>query len=289
MSYYISRGGQQYGPYSLADVQKYMAQGSISPGDFARTDTMTNWVPLSQLLAAAAGPSTPPPVQQPPVPQAPVQQAPVQQAPVQQAPAQQAPAQQQWSGYQPPQQQPQPQFQPQAQPQAAPYGQPAFAPGPVPGMQASTFGQGGGTVPPSLHWALVLVIAMVTCGLFGWVWMFIQASFLKKIRPASNVTMMYILGLALIFVGYAIAFGAAMARVPLVGMVGTLLDLGAFVVLIMAIFKMRSLLLEYYNTVEPINLRLSGVMTFFFNVYYFQYHFTRIAEWKRTGVLAPQQ
>jgi len=55
-----------------------------------------------------------------------------------------------------------------------------------------------------------------------------------------------------------------------------------------AIFKARSLLLEYYNTVEPINLRLSGVMTFFFNILYFQYHFTRIAEWKRTGMLSPQ-
>ena len=40
---------------------------------------------------------------------------------------------------------------------------------------------------------------------------------------------------------------------------------------------------------EPINLRLSGVMTFFFNILYFQYHFTRIAEWKRTGMLSPQR
>jgi hypothetical protein len=56
----------------------------------------------------------------------------------------------------------------------------------------------------------------------------------------------------------------------------------------MAVFQMRSSIENYYNTVEPINLRLSGVMTFFFAVYYFQHHFSRIANWKRTGYLQPQ-
>ena len=44
-------------------------------------------------------------------------------------------------------------------------------------------------------------------------------------------------------------------------------------------------MLNYYNSVEPINLRLSGVMTFFFNILYLQYHMTRIARWKQTGIL----
>jgi len=55
---------------------------------------------------------------------------------------------------------------------------------------------------------------------------------------------------------------------------------------LMGVFGMRRSLLNYYNTVEPIGLRLSGVMTFFFSVFYFQYHFTRIANWKQTGVLS---
>ena len=38
------------------------------------------------------------------------------------------------------------------------------------------------------------------------------------------------------------------------------------------------------DSVEPINLRLNGVMVFFFNVFYFQYHFARIRKWKTTGV-----
>jgi hypothetical protein len=45
-------------------------------------------------------------------------------------------------------------------------------------------------------------------------------------------------------------------------------------------------MLNYYNSVEPINLQLSGAMTFFFGIFYLQYHMSRIARWKRTGVLA---
>ena len=52
-----------------------------------------------------------------------------------------------------------------------------------------------------------------------------------------------------------------------------------------AIFGMRSSLVRYYNSVEPIGLRLSGVMTFFFSILYLQYHLSRIAAWKTTGVL----
>jgi len=38
---------------------------------------------------------------------------------------------------------------------------------------------------------------------------------------------------------------------------------------------MKSSIEEHYNTAEPIGLELNGVMTFFFNVLYFQYHFTK--------------
>ena len=57
---------------------------------------------------------------------------------------------------------------------------------------------------------------------------------------------------------------------------------------LVGVFQMKSDLEDYYNSTEPINLQLSGVMVFFFNVYYFQHHFSRIAQWKKTGVLSPQ-
>jgi hypothetical protein len=56
--------------------------------------------------------------------------------------------------------------------------------------------------------------------------------------------------------------------------------------MIVGFFSMRGAIQRYYNSVEPIGLRLSGVMTFFFNILYFQYHFRRIARWKITGQLS---
>jgi hypothetical protein len=55
--------------------------------------------------------------------------------------------------------------------------------------------------------------------------------------------------------------------------------------MILSIFGMRRSIENYYNTVEPIGLRLNPVMTFFFNTIYFQYHFDRIINWKTTGRL----
>jgi hypothetical protein len=48
---------------------------------------------------------------------------------------------------------------------------------------------------------------------------------------------------------------------------------------------MRRSMEDYYNSAEPVGLQLSGVMTFFFNVIYFQYHLNRIRQFKTTGVL----
>ena len=66
--------------------------------------------------------------------------------------------------------------------------------------------------------------------------------------------------------------------------IGYLMTLGVLVLYFIAVFGMRSSLHRHYNEVEPYGLRLGPVMTFFFAIFYFQYHFSRIARWKRTGV-----
>src|SRR5437016_3436056 len=61
MSYQVSRNGQLYGPYTLEDLQRYVATGNVAPTDLAKSEDMPDWVPVSQLLAAsgAAVPTTP--------------------------------------------------------------------------------------------------------------------------------------------------------------------------------------------------------------------------------------
>jgi hypothetical protein len=283
MNYWVSRGGQQYGPYSLSDLQRYVASGNILPTDMARNESMSQWLPVSQILAGGG--------QAPQTPQAP--QQPAQPSGLPQAYGQPAGPQQPY-GQQPGPQQP---YGQQAGPQG--YGQPSGAPGAYgqaggqqPYGQAPVYSQPGsampaqpqpvpvqgGPLPPGMQWPIVLLIAIFTCGIFSIVWMFIQANFVKQIRPASNALLFYAIG-----IGGILAMGLLIFARDLV-MLAPLINIGCSVMLILGHFQMKAALEDYYNNVEPINLRLNGVMVFFFNIFYFQYHFSRIREWKTTGV-----
>src|ERR1039458_5423049 len=135
MLYYVSRNGQNYGPYKREDLHRYVASGNVLPTDLAKSDEMADWIPVSQVLGASM-PAAPAPV--------------------------------------------------------VAYGAPVAA---YPAATAIY------PDPPNLHWALVLVIGMFTCGIFSIVWMFVQASWMRKVNPNSKALFYYIAG----FVVYAIA------------------------------------------------------------------------------------
>jgi GYF domain 2 len=242
MKYFIRRELNEYGPYTLADLQRYVSQGSILLTDLTRSEGMTEWVPVSQVIGNIPAPAAMPPIQS-------------------------------------------------AVPAAG--GTVYGASGTVYdgstsgyGMQASPVPMGG-PVPTDLHWAIVMVLCIFTCTLFGWAWLFVQAAFVRKIRPGSNGLLFAILGFACSFLGGVIN-GYVRVTNGHSNPSNPIFSLGAIVLVVIGLFQMKSDLEDYYNTVEPINLRLSGVMTFFFGILYFQHHFSRIAEWKKTGVLQPQ-
>ncbi|HKF23447.1 MAG TPA: DUF4339 domain-containing protein [Candidatus Angelobacter sp.] len=236
MKYYIQRGVNEYGPYTLAELQRYVAQGNIAMSDLARSEGMTDWVPVSQVLG-----DIPIPVTAPTVPAA---------------------GGTVYGG-------------------ASPYGTAA----PVV----------AGPVPTDFHWALVLLITLV-CYWFAVIWLFVEASFIKKIAPQSKGILLLAFAFAGAFVGLlTLAIAGEMDHgnsSPVASMVGLLILIVGCILYWVAVFSMRSDLEDYYNTTENIQLRLSGVgsalLTFFFAVYYFQWHFSRIAKWKKTGVLEPQ-
>jgi hypothetical protein len=159
----------------------------------------------------------------------------------------------------------------------------------------------GANQPPSLHWAIVLVVAAFSSGLFITVWAFIQANWIKSIDPASRATRDLIFGIVfpiagiIVFIPLAAVGGMKLSSdtssVVGMGSIGTglmvffALIVVGFIFNLKAFFGMRDSMLRYYNSTEPINLHLSPIMTFFFNVLYLQYHMTRIADWKRTGTL----
>ncbi|MCI0351414.1 MAG: DUF4339 domain-containing protein [Acidobacteriales bacterium] len=208
MNYYVKRGDQQYGPYSLADLQRYVQQGNIAPTDLARSEGMQNWVPVSQVLGNIAIPSAP-------------------------------------TGF--------------GATQAAP---------------AANLNP-----PPNLHWGVVLLLSIITCYIFYVIWLFVQAAWVKKIRPGSRAILYFVLYILLIFGAVAVEAQSPDSPLP------ALLYITAIVLAYCGIFSMRRDIESYYNSEENIGLQLSGVMTFFFTVWYFQYHFNRINGLKQTGVL----
>jgi hypothetical protein len=213
MNYTIKRGDQQYGPYSLADLQRYVASGNVLLTDLCRSEGMADWVPVSQVIGTIPVPAAAP------------------------APASVAPS--------------------------------AVYPD-----------------PPSLHWGLVLLFAFLTCGIFTWVWMFVQASWMKKVQPTSKAMMYYGIAIGLYAVGIVLSVSSSVTTNGQPNPLGGLFNLAAAVLFIVGAFSLKSSIEDHYNNVERIGLQLSGVMTFFFSTLYFQYHFTQIIEMKKRQGMA---
>ena len=56
MTYQVSRNGQLYGPYTLEDLQRYVASGNILLTDMAKGEDMPDWRPVAQILSSAGSP-----------------------------------------------------------------------------------------------------------------------------------------------------------------------------------------------------------------------------------------
>jgi hypothetical protein len=224
MPYHVSREGQTYGPYSLEDLQRYVASGNVLLTDLAKSDDATEWVPVAQILGTSTPPTVPPAT----------------------------------PGYAPV--------------PVNPYVSPA----------ASTYPD-----PPNLHWALVLIIAIFTCGVFAVIWDFVQVLWMRRVDPQTKAFPYFIGYVVLSFINggvSAVTSAALMAgQTPHRHPLSFLIALAVFVLVILYRFSMKNSLEQFYNTIEPIGLRLGPIMTFFFGGLYFQYHFNRINQIKQAA------
>lgn len=50
MQYFVKRGDQRFGPYSLSDLQRYVQSGNILSDDLTQSEGMSDWVAVSQVL-----------------------------------------------------------------------------------------------------------------------------------------------------------------------------------------------------------------------------------------------
>jgi hypothetical protein len=205
MNYFITRDGQQYGPYTLADLQRYVSSGDVLLTDMALSEGMSEPLPVSQIIGTIS------------VPQAPVSRGPVSLAPEY-------------------------------------------------------------PDPPNLHWALVLLFGVISCGLFISVWDLVQAAWMKKVTPQSKAIYYYAIAMGLLMTLFTLSFLAGLNHThnPL----ASLVQLANLVMILIGRYSLKSSLEEHYNSAEPMGLLLSGVMTFFFGCIYFQYHLNDIVRRK---------
>lgn len=127
---------------------------------------------------------------------------------------------------------------------------------------------------PGLHWVAVLVLGMVTCGIFPPIWGIRQGVWAKKVDSASNATVFY----SLYFVTAII--GVVLEEIPDLSVFGLILRLGSGVLFLCGSFSIKNTIESHCN-----HRSLSGVMTFFFGPIYHQYHFNEIAK-NRSGNLS---
>jgi len=139
--------------------------------------------------------------------------------------------------------------------------------------------------PPDIPWWFAAILDVFTVFTFFVAWDVVEGFWLYRVDRESKALWYYVVaGAMFLFNASALysmvshdIFRTAASTPSSAGWLSAL----SFVVRIFARFSMRKSLLQHYNQVEPINLRLSKFWTLLFGGLYFQYHFNRINEGKR--------
>ena len=208
MEYFVKRGDQRFGPYSLADLQQYVLSGNVTLEDLTQSEGMADWVPVSNVLgnipamAIAGGVAV------------------------------------------------------------ATESAPVFVP-----------------LPPNLHWAILLILGILTRQLFNMVWALLQGNWARKLSGDNKPLVLVAMYPAGMVAGF---LTIALFRFP--GLGGLLIIAGAIIYLF-GVFSIKAAMEEYYNSTENIGLQMSGAMTFFFSTIYIQYHINSIARRKKAEIL----
>jgi len=145
--------------------------------------------------------------------------------------------------------------------------------------------------PPDMPWVMAAALAFFTSFTFLVAWDVVEAAWLYRVEKRSRAIWYYALA-ALFFLLNARAFYTKIKHIDIFGPFSyathaTYLTLGLVVMIFIARFSMRASLLQHFNTTEPIGLRLSWFWTLIFGGLYFQFHFNRINELKRSLTTTP--
>jgi GYF domain 2 len=139
--------------------------------------------------------------------------------------------------------------------------------------------------PPNLNWGLELLLGFLTCAVFVMVWNLIIAAWANRVEPASKALTYYIIATVLIVLNFGGSWGVMISiahhNQPHQHILGSLIGIASWVARLIARFTLRDTLERHFNGPEPLGLRLSALMTFFFGGIYFQYKLNEINQLKQ--------
>ena len=98
--------------------------------------------------------------------------------------------------------------------------------------------------PPGFHWSLVLILGLVTLGLFGCVWAIVQAVWARKVDVESKAVRLYVIALALYAAGAILE--AVNASIP----VQAAVQVAAALIATFGAFSVKNTLARYIARVE---------------------------------------
>ena len=143
--------------------------------------------------------------------------------------------------------------------------------------------------PPSMHWGVLLLLMLVTLGLFGIVWPFVQANWVRKVDRQSKAMLLLSIGVVCLVVGEILNIDGMLHRPGGAGTsaLGGLLVLTNWILLLVAYFSMADSTRRAAAS-HDVTMQIGGVTLFFFTCLYFQGQLHWLARWRSTGQTTPK-
>jgi len=140
--------------------------------------------------------------------------------------------------------------------------------------------------PPDLRWWALVLLSLFTLNIFSALWDIWESLWMRRVERSSVAIYLYVGAAVLFFLKLPSTWQTVLYNV---GASDVTPPASTWpLVIITAIFWLasrfvfRSELLRHFNGPEPIGLRLNAFLTLLFGGLYFQYHFNRINQLKRT-------
>ncbi len=280
---WVGQNGEKLGPFSETAVRKWMVEGKFAPDALGWRTGMAAWAPLTTVMRANTPP--PPPPQPAPPPAAVLRtERPIAPQP-QQRYYRREPARAEVTL-------PEPTYT--TPPGHHYHREPSFNARQAGGSRGygDAVDRSAIPMPPTLHWGLVAAFSILTLGIFGLVWRFVQANWVRKIDGKSKAALFFGLGLAALVTASLLP---SMGKDPppdelLMDVMFLLVRLGLIlanaVLFLVGYFSMAASIRRAMRAHgEP--FETSDIILFFFNIYYIQGQLSWIGHWKRTGQTEP--